>query len=774
MLRRLWRLLTEHPPARRAAVLAAVCLPLSTIPLIGTLGYFSSLVLAPLLSLLAVAVGVDAVDASKQAGDSGIAAPLGRGLSELRGLWALSLATLLLGMLWNQNCSPLEGLAFFAMGPVCSSAIALCCGVGAACLVRKPSRRLRIAVGLIPFFVSMAVELGRLYVQPVVFAFDPFWGHFSGPIYDEAVSVGRRYLHYRLYNLLVTAAGVALLFALVERDYKIALRWPAQRIRRLALAWGVLGLAGGGYILSKAGALRYTATLSSLTEQLSVEKRTDHFIIHARPNSPAARDMELIALEAEFAYDRLAERSGTEPETPLHLFVFTDAKQKRRYFGAGKVEVSLPWKGQIYITYRPFPHPVFQHELVHAFEGSMGDSLFGLSSIGLVEGVANAWAPQSSYRLDLHDQAAVLDRVKKRPSLRGIMGLGFWGNAAARAYTAAGSFCLWLDEQYGSEKLVEVYGNRGDFETTYGKPLAELEAQWVAFLRARPVSDDDVDAMRQRFARRSIFRRPCAQRSANLGGEARDALADGRYDDAIEDLNELCRLEPEQPQHQLFKASALVQTEEFDAAHRAIDAAAGMKDLTPGLRAAISERRGDVALLEGDYERAAEAFEDALRFPMAESRRRALQIKEMAARDAEQPEVVETVLDYFQPLALDSGTPWATVRRLHAAERLAATPGWDGIGRYLLALQLRQAGEADEAESLLQGVLGADDRHLTPEISRAAGLERLIALTVLGRYEEAQSQLDSLEADQDAKSGDAQDYALWQARLDYFSTRAAR
>lgn len=774
MLSRLWRLLVERPPARRAAILALVCLPLSAVPLIGTLGYFSSLILAPLLSVMAVAIGVDAVTASKQAGDSGLRSPLGRGLGELRGLWALAVALLLVGMLWNRNCSPLAGLGFFAVGPVCSSVIGLCCGIGAACVVHRESRRLRIAVGLIPFFACLVVELLRLYIQPVVFAFDPFWGHFSGPIYDEAVSVGRRYLHYRLYNLMVTAAGMGVLHALVERDYKVKLRFPAKGLRRLALAWGVLGLCAGGFILSKAGKLRFTASLRSLDDVLSVERRTDHFIIHARPNSPAARDMDLIALESEFAYDRVKTRSGTEPDTPLHLFVFDDPKQKRRFFGAGKVEVSLPWKGQIYITYRPFPHQVFQHELVHAFQGAMGDSMFGLSSIGLVEGVANAWAPQSSYRLDLHDQAAVLDRVKKRPPLSAIMGLGFWSNAAARAYTAAGSFCLWLDEQYGSDKLAEVYGNRGDFETTYGKPLAELEGEWLAFLRARPISEQDVDAMRQRFARRSIFRRPCAQRSANLGNDARDALADGRFDDAIDNLDELCRLEPDRPKHQLGKASALVQTGDFEGAHDAIDEAKKMKDLTPGLLATISERRGDVALREGDYPRAARAFDKALGFPIGEARRRALQIKAMAAAEQDEPEVVEVVIDYFQPLALDSAAPWATVRRLHAAERLSAMPGWDGVGRYLLALQLRQAGEADEAERLLSEVVDLDDPHLTDEIRRAAGLERLIVLTMLGRYDDAQAQLHELVQDPAVKSGDLQDYELWRKRLAYFSTRDAR
>src|SRR5690606_30154547 len=122
--------------------------------------------------------------------------------------------------------------------------------------------------------------------------------------------------------------------------------------------------------------------------------------------------------------------------------------------------------------------------------------------------------------LDLHDQAAILDRLDLRPVLGDIMGLGFWGKASRRAYTAAGSFCRWLIDTRGVDPFLTLYGTAGDFELAYGTPLDALEAEWLVFLRDRPLRARDIEALRQRFQQRPIFQRPCAHRAADLVAEA--------------------------------------------------------------------------------------------------------------------------------------------------------------------------------------------------------------------------------------------------------------
>ena len=82
----------------------------------------------------------------------------------------------------------------------------------------------------------------------------------------------------------------------------------------------------------------------------------------------------------------------------------------------------------------------------------------------LLEGFATALAPRAREHLDLHDQAAILDRLDKRPPLQSIMGPGFWGQSSSRAYATAGSFALWLLEHHGAAKLGDLYAHGGDVE----------------------------------------------------------------------------------------------------------------------------------------------------------------------------------------------------------------------------------------------------------------------------------------------------------------------
>src|SRR5690606_13427207 len=135
------------------------------------------------------------------------------------------------------------------------------------------------------------------------------------------------------------------------------------------------------------------------------------------------------------------------------------------------------------------------------------------------------------------------------------------------AYTAAGSFCLWLIEQHGFGAMGTLYRTAGDFEAAYGTSLDALERDWLAFLRTRPgIRDEDVAAQAQRFQRRSVFQRPCAHRVEAVRREIRRAHARGRLEDAVSGHRELCALEPELPEHRLGLAQALVLAGSIDEA----------------------------------------------------------------------------------------------------------------------------------------------------------------------------------------------------------------
>ncbi|MCA9686501.1 MAG: hypothetical protein KC457_30315, partial [Myxococcales bacterium] len=347
---------------------------------------------------------------------------------------------------------------------------------------------------------------------------------------------------------------------------------------------------------------------------------TEHFVIHYSPTSLTAREIDMVAADHEFAWHQLAEALGSGPTRKVESFIFENGKQRQALLGADRVEVSPPWRQQMYLSQRPWPHEVMPHELGHAFMGDIGDPLLGLPLANgrfngaLIEGVPTALAPRPADNLGPHEQAAILDRLDKRPPLASIMGAGFYGAAASRAYTAAGSFVLWLAQTRGWAVVAQLYANGGDFRASTGESVAELEVEWLAFLRKIPLRQQDIDAQAQRFERGSVFSRPCAHRVARLMADAGRARIRQEQDLALESQQTLCSIEPEHPGHFLGLASMQAQWGDLAGAAATLEALAGRDDLTSVYRALIEEQRGDTAMLAGALADAGERYAAALEY----------------------------------------------------------------------------------------------------------------------------------------------------------------
>lgn len=772
------RAIAREGDRRRAAIVFVLVLSLSFVPMAGTLGYFSSLLLAPLLSALAAAAGVDAVMRVR-------ARSLADGRAAMWQLWLVgarqlcvllgtTLAVLLAGMLWTINCDPLGGFAYFLIGPVCSAPLGWLVGVAAAVWLGPRRRWQLLGLAAALLLVSVMIGLRRGYFDPAVFAYDPFVGWFSGPIYDEGIAISRTYLLYRAYNFTAAAALWLALRAGVDGALRLsARRMLADGRRRLetsvALGLGLLAL----FVGLSAPKLGFSRTVESLGDALGATRETEHFVIHYGPTSPTAREIDMVAAEHEFAWQRLEQRLGRAPERKVHSFVFVSGKQRGALIGANVVEVSPPWRQQMYLSHRPWPHDVLPHELAHAFLGDVGDPLLGLPISGLrfsgalVEGVPTALAPRNRDNLDLHEQAAILDRLDKRPPLAVIMGAGFWGQAASRAYTAAGSFVLWLAQTRGWPTIATIYANAGDFEATYGESLDALEQQWLAFLRALPLREQDIAAQAQRYQRGSVFRRPCAHRVAKLRGEAARARLLGREQDALDTQRTLCRLEPEEPAHALGLAELLAAGESFDEATTVLDELAGRPELTATIRALIDERRGDTALVAGRLDAAAVAYRQAMSYGLDEAQRRQLQIKLAATNDAR---LAELVVDYFRPFQLDDDSRAAALLQLWTAAEIAELPGQHALGHYLLGRQFLNVQAPEQAAEVLAEALApplGEPPLASPELLRAATLAQLSALTQIQAWDRARALLGPL-AELAEGRGHLDEVAEWRERIDFF------
>mgnify|MGYP000072154449 CR=1 FL=1 len=87
-------------------------------------------------------------------------------------------------------CDVLTGSLQIAMGPGLGCVLAGVWGAFAGLLVRAGSRLFRTKTTLLAIaapLVAIGVSLARFYTSPMVFAFDPFVGYFSGTLYDTVI-----------------------------------------------------------------------------------------------------------------------------------------------------------------------------------------------------------------------------------------------------------------------------------------------------------------------------------------------------------------------------------------------------------------------------------------------------------------------------------------------------------------------------------------------------------------------------------------------------------
>ncbi len=777
------RLLTE-PVLRRRALVVALTGLLSPLPLVGTFGYESSVALTAPFSLLGIGAGVDAVRAARAqtppgSSPSWIERVGSAMLVDVLGLSALALAVLVVAQLWNPTCDPLEGLAFFVLGPVLSGVLGGVGGLWGGTVVRRDARRRQLLAGFVPMLFCFVLGVHRIYGDPVVFALDPFWGYFAGPLYDEAVSVNTRYLWFRAYNVAVASSAVLALHLWTLGDgTEGRLSQVRARPWSFAALLGLLALSGSfGF---RAGHHHFTATVDSLSHELPGTLKTEHFEIHYAPNSRAARELDLIEAEHEFAWHRLATKIGQEPEAPVHSFVFPDPRRKRVLMGAGRTEVAPPWRGHLYLNDQRFPHRVLHHELAHAFSAPLGDPVFGSAgefglggvkiNLALVEGFAEALAPRPRNGLDLHDQATVLHQLGKRPPLASLMGLSFWGKSSRHAYAAAGSFSLWLLETRGVERLVALYQSAGDFPESYGVSLDELEAEWVQFLDQRPIRERDIEAQRQRYKKKAIFQRPCAHRSANLQQEARSARSRGDHQTSLASLETLCSIEPQRTQHRITLAQAQAEAQRFEEAWQTLEQAAADPEITHTLASSIDQRMGDLALRNGDLETARAHYRAALERSVSEPIARALQIREIGTHD---PRLASLLVEYFAPFESDSNRASMVALRTYIAMQIRDEGPHAPLGSYLLGVQMLAAQQGARAAEAFERALApeADEKPLeAAELRRAARVGLLNASVRIRDYARAREVLALVLDDPEIGNGHRYTFGLWAERIEFFET----
>jgi len=635
-------------------VLALAALALDCVPLLDLLGFDFSFVIGLGAAFAAADVGHGAVAAARRAQRKVSLLSLASSAT-VAGL-ALLAAPLLLSLanaLRVRNCNLPVGLAFYALLPVASVLVATPAGVLAGLLVRGP-RLGRVAAFLVPT-VSIAWALLRLYVDPPVAAFDPFAGYFPGPIYDEGLRPSLRLLWFRLANLTWIAAALALAGCLRRGGQPgeagpPVLAWqafPSRLAKARWLAATVALLLGSGLWFGFRAELGFHLSKTDLVRILSRRTQSEHFVMWSDPAADTPAEIELARGDLEFRYHQLRAILGSEPRTPITVYRFPSAQAKKDLVGAGGTLFAKPWMREIYVQAEHFPASRLRHELAHVFAGGFGDGVLGVSlawrwwgplpiphlAMGLVEGIAEAadfGDPEG--RATVHQQARAMIALGQAPSLARIMGAGFSAESGPRAYVLAGSFCHFLLQRFGADKLRAIYRSAGDFEAVYGLSLAELENAWRTFLDTQPLDAQDQARAKERFRRPAIFRKVCARELAERVAEARAEMG-STPESAVRLLDSVCQDDPDEPAYRLERAEALAAAGALDKSMAVGQAMADDESLTWPMRARAANLVGVIQFHAGRIPEATAAVERSLALATDENEMRVAWAKRRALAD---------------------------------------------------------------------------------------------------------------------------------------------
>jgi hypothetical protein len=577
--------------------------------------------------------------------------------------------------LWTPTCDWAFGLFSFLAMPLAGGALASASGVAIG-LVIGPRRVLGT---LAPFALALAlvgIGLARFYAAPPVFSYSPLVGYFPGNLYDERIELGAALGWARLEAALWILASLTAMACFLEAG---TLRWkglarPDRRQLAMAGAALVAGLGAAG-LHQRSGELGYAVEAIDIQHALAGRIETAHFVIHYADTVEIRRDIQLIADDHELRFAQVTAALGITPQRKIHSYYFASGEQKAALMGARDVEMAKPWRYEIYLEHRAFPHGSLRHEIAHIVAAEFGDAWFRVSARsvaglpllvnpGLIEGLAVAadWPGGYDRELTPHQATRAMQELGFTPSIDALLSLRFLSLSSARSYTTAGSFLRFLLERHGAKALRALYQSGGDFSGAYGIAAATLQREWREMIDAIALRPEEIEATKERFRQAGVFSRPCPHAIANRRARAYEAVGRGDREEGISLLREVCGDAPLEPRYRLELGDVLVRGSEKDRreANELWRAIEGSDQVTSSLRAEAMERLATAAAARGDRSGTLAKILEALQLPLDDGQRRQLEAKRLALEHS--GPAGDMLRSYFFPPSGEPGDPrrWAT------------------------------------------------------------------------------------------------------------------
>lgn len=738
-------------PARRNALLVAVLAlgGLGFLPQLGGPGYDAALVSGAILpAIAAIAAAVELLGRDVRPSQA-----VARGATLGVLLSAAGLAVVLLHGVRVGFCDPSEGLWLYVLGPGFGAALGGVWGalVGWAATrfgkARPRWQRLTLAItlALAGPLSGMAVSFYRFVTSPMVFAFDPFFGVFAGPLYDTIVNVVDRLLSYRqgtVATLLAVTLGAILYDDVPEDGLRTVLRArPGTAL--LALAAALLSLAHS----ASGPRFGHWSTAASIEEALGghyLGSRCD--VIH--PRTMAQREIALFARDCDGSVAQVERYFGVRGPEHIRVYLFANEGEKGWLMGASHTYIAKPWRREVYVQQAPYPHPVIAHELAHVIAGTFASGPFHvagplhgwLPDPGRIEGFAVAAAPDETDELtDLEWAAAMLD-LGILPPLRSVFQLEFLSITASKAYTVAGAFVEFLRERYGMPALRRWYAGAPLTEIAGGKDLDALDRDFRAKLKSLGVTKRAQGTAKVRFERAPFFARHCPRIVDRTLSDAGMRLGAGDVTGAETAYKEALGLDPRNVDARFGLAGCEQKrgdTEGAVARYVELGTRGGL------LQIQVShalENAADLELSADHPERAKVLYTQALDLTFDEDRRRTIEVKRWASGTEAQKAIVKLLI----------GTPATPPAWEIAAPLIQAWADHDALhdlAPYLIGRNLLNGGHYADAAGYLDTALARSSP--LASVHREAVRLRVIAACALGDDPRRLSVLGDVEKDEE-------------------------
>lgn len=625
-------------------------------------------------------------------------------------------------------CDAWGGSVHYVLGPGVGAALAGVWGAVAGEVAGRVKRRRLVAVflGLAAPVLSVVISVVRFYTSPMVYAYDPFVGFFSGSFYDTVIDFSGLYT-YRAGSLATLVAAVVLALYLERKsDGKLALRFLGRP--------GLVLLGVGSLITSILLNLNgyrfgHWHTVNTIQEQLASRVSVGRCDVYAARGIPKA-DVERFARECDAHIVEQEAFYETKGPDRIAAYLFADSAQKGALMGAADTYIAKPWRHEVYLQQGGFPHPVLGHEIAHVMSGAFARGPFVVAgrlaglwpNPGLIEGIAVATSPHEG-ALSPREWARAMKDLNLLPRLERLFAIGFYGENSTVAYTASGAFVGFIKDRYGATLLRAWYGGAMLPDLT-GTSWRDMERAFHEDLMLVNLPEAAMAQARARFDRPGLFSRRCPHVVDGCRKRAEEQRARGDDEGVMQTLDQWLTLDPGDAGGRVVAARTLARLGRVQDGKAALETIAQEERFPRNVRDGALEELGDIALSEGDMDRAMGHYREVMSRSLDENVLRTLDVKLEAANN---PRATRSVVEL---LIGQGGRGPDKVRAAEALGVWSATLPHDGLPEYLLARSSISTGHFDDAAKRLDRAIEAG-LPITRVAAEAIRL-RIVAACALG------------------------------------------